>query len=101
MNKKELKGLLPDESDRANIAELLGVYDRKFPYPHPESIGRVIEDAKEEISNTGPSKDGMVLRFVMPEKLAQLISVSYPTLFTDKVQKEWFLENFRVFDLTK
>lgn len=100
--KRELKGLMPDEEDRKNIVNFISLYDKIRPYPHPESIGRCIEESLEEINNSpNIRKDGMTRRMSVPAAFKEGIEEAYPDLFSDKAKLNWFLENFPAFDLTK
>lgn len=102
MDTKQLKGLMPDASDKKNITQAI----RNYEQTHPGEIAHCILQARKETvrdtnKRTTKLKDGPVFRLAMPLGLSQYLKQNYPTLITDKGQFEWFLKNFSDFDLTK
>lgn len=104
--KSDFKGLIPDDEDRENIQHLIERYETKFPYPNVHSIKYVTDEARKVVTEGGMlKKKGKKLdlkyRLTMPRPFHLLLMKGYPALMVDKVQFEWFLENFPIFDLTK
>lgn len=92
----------PDSIDRDNIVNLITAYDKKFPYPHPESIGRSVEMGLAETSREASKQGGgsVSRAFSLPQKFVHELKKGYPLIFSQKNQFEWFKENFPTLDLT-
>lgn len=99
VDRRQLKGLVPDESDRKNIVEFIKTYDLAFPYPHPESLQRSIQEGRAETvrnhSAIRTSKGGGTERVLtLPQPFVIGLKKAYPMMFTDRGQLNWFLKNF-------
>lgn len=100
VTKKQLKGQTPDEEDRKNIIAFIKLYDETFPYPHEESLQRAIQEGMDEtVRNSGAANTGKkgeapkrVIR--LPAPFVMALKKSYPLIFSDKAQFEWFIKNF-------
>ena len=98
--KRQLKGLLPDAEDKANIEELIKTYNIAYPYPHIESIQMAVEEGLAILKpfkfnrKSRRTKTGMTLTRRLPIPFVNALKVAYPILLTDKVQSAWFKENF-------
>lgn len=101
-----LKDLKPDETDRKNISELMKTYEKAFPYPHPLSIGRAMQDAIEHTDNQNGVRNLVqkndnrpIRRLSLPSPFVMELKKAYPYIISSKVQYEWFLKNFPNLDL--
>lgn len=101
-NPKYTKGMLPDAEDKKNIQNLI----RQFEVAYPGQIDYVRKDAMQEIDQHRKLKFASLKgqkferRLSMPQALLLELKKAYPTIITDKRQFEWFLKNFKQFDLS-
>lgn len=104
IDKKALRGALPDEWDKKNIEGLIETYNLAFPYPHEQSLQYVIEEGEKftkkmprNIRRKAKKELALVVHLPIPFSIA--LKTGYPLIFSDKVQFAWFLKNFPQFNL--
>lgn len=92
----------PDDIDRDNIIQLMTNYEARYPYPHPESIGRSVEMGLAETTRDRAKQNGGTVgrAFSLPEKFVRELKKGYPLIFSQKNQFEWFKSSFPSLDLT-
>lgn len=105
VDRRQLKGQRPDETDRKNIVEFIKTYDMAFPYPHPQSLQAAVQEGLREttrdVSGIHTTKDKGTQRVLtLPQPFVNGIKKAYPLLFSDKTQLDWFLKNFPNLRLT-
>lgn len=101
IQKRDLKGLKPDESDRRNIIALIKRYDEKFPYPHPQSLQKAIQEGRKTVTDNvsgvqtvSKGDGGTVHAICLPQPFVIALKRAYPLIFSDKTQFDWFIKNF-------
>lgn len=103
LSKKEIGkniGGDPDDWDYNNIKVLMDSYEKAYP----GRLQRMSNDYRLEYALSGRDKYGIVsgdadrrLVMWMPADLEQVVSASYPSLWTNKKHMAWFIRRFPIF----
>lgn len=100
-----------NEGDKKRIAEIIRLYDQKYP-DGEDSIAMCVVSAKDEqkelaLERRISSKTGVVnnsdvgrrLSVAIPSKLYWILTKQYPTLMNRDIK--WFKRHFRMFVISR
>jgi hypothetical protein len=105
----DIKGHL-SPLDIRTIQELIDLYDKVFPYPHPASIDKMTRDMRMKRRNEQADYNDFnelgketELRHTIsiPEGLLRSIKTAYPNIIRDRMQYDDFVKNFPRFSVVE